>query len=212
MHVCVCTQLLQSRLTLCDPMDCSMPGFTILHYLPEFAQTHVHWVWDANQVSHTLSSPFSSCLQSFPASESLPLSRHFASGGQSIGASASASVLPMNIQDWFPLGLTGFIYLHPRGSQEFTLTPQFKNINYSVLSFPYGPTFTTIHDYWKIIALTRWTFVSGEMAGLLNMLFRLAIAFLPGSKPLNFIAAVTVCSAMQQIHHSDYQVCLKNYC
>ena len=210
--MCVCTQLLQSCLTLCDPMDCSMPGFTILHYLPEFAQTHVHWVWDANQVSHTLSSPFSSCLQSFPASESLPMSHHFASGGQSIGASASASVLPMNIQDWFPLGLTDLIYLHPRGSQEFSLTPQFKNINYSVLSFPYGPTLTTIHDYWKTTALTRWTFVSREMAGIFNMLFRFVIAFLPGSKPLNFIAAVTVCSAMQQIYHSDYQVCLKNYC
>ena len=58
--------------------------------------------------------PFSSCLQSFPASESFPMSRFFASGGQSIGVSASASVLPMNIQDWFPLGLTGWISLQSR--------------------------------------------------------------------------------------------------
>ena len=124
--VCVCL-VAQSCLTRCDPMDCSMPGFTILHYLPEFAQTHVHRVWNANQVSYPLPSPFSSCLQSFPASGSLPMSHHFALGGQSIGASASASVLPKNIQDWFPLGLTGLIYLHPRDSQEPSQTPQFKS-------------------------------------------------------------------------------------
>ena len=59
--------------------------------------------------------PFSSCLQSFPASGSLQMSQFFASGGQSIGVSASASVLPMNIQDWFPLGLTGLISLQPKG-------------------------------------------------------------------------------------------------
>ena len=74
-------------------MDCSMPGFPVLHYLPEFAQTHVLWIDDAIQSSHPL---FSSCLQSFPASGSFPMSPFFASGGQSIGA--LASVLPMNIQ------------------------------------------------------------------------------------------------------------------
>ena len=69
--------------------------------------------------------------------------------GQSIGASASASVLPMNIQDWFPLGWTGWISLQPRDSQESSPTPQFKSINSSVLSFLYGPALTSIHDYWK---------------------------------------------------------------
>ena len=194
-RVCVCAQLLQSCLTLHDSMDCSMPGFTILHYLPEFAQTHVLWVWDANQVSHPLSSPFYSCLQSFPASGSLPMSLRFASGVQSIGASASTSVLPMNIQDLFPLGLTGLIYLHPRGSQESSLTLQFKSINYSVLSFPMVQL-TTIHDCWKTIALTRWTFVSREIALLFNMLFRFVIAFLPGSKPL-LISLLQSVSAVQ---------------
>jgi len=76
--------------------------------------------------------PFSSCLQSSPASRSFPKSQFFASGGQSIGVSASASVLPMNIQDWFPLGWTGWISLQSRDAQESSPTPQFKSINSSV--------------------------------------------------------------------------------
>ena len=82
-----------------------------------------------------------SCLQSFPASGSFPMSQFFATGGQSVGASALASVLPMNILDWFPLGLTG---CSPRDSQEASLTPQFKSINSSVISFLYSPTLTSI--------------------------------------------------------------------
>ena len=70
----------QLYLTLWDPMDCSTPGFAVLHYLPEFTQTHVHCVGDAISTSH----PFSSCLQSFPASGSFPVSRFFISGGQSL--------------------------------------------------------------------------------------------------------------------------------
>ena len=96
--------------------------------------------------------PFSSRLQSFPESQ------FFASGGQSIGVSVSASVLPMNIQDWFPLGWTGWekkkrwtgwISLQSKGSQESSPTPEFKSINTSALSFLYGPTLTSILDYWK---------------------------------------------------------------
>ena len=93
--------------------------------------------------------PFSYCLQSFPASEFFPVSRFFASGGQSIGVSALASVLLMNIQNWFPLGLTGWSPCSPRDSQESSPTPQFKNINSSALNFLYSPTLTSIHDYWK---------------------------------------------------------------
>ena len=128
--------------------------------------------------------PISSHLQSFPASGSFPISQFLAWGGQSIGASASASVLPMNIQDWFPLGLIGLISLSPRDSQESYPAPQFKSINSLALSFLYGPTLTTIHHYWKNIALTRWTFVGKIMSLLLNMLSRLVIAFLPRSKHL----------------------------
>ena len=93
--------------------------------------------------------PFSSCLQSFPASGSFPMNQFFASGGQSTETSASASVLPMNIQNWFSLALTGLIPCSPRDSQELSPTPQFKSISSSVLSFLYGPTLTAIHDYWK---------------------------------------------------------------
>ena len=93
--------------------------------------------------------PFSSCPQSFPASGSFQMSRFFTSGGRSIGVSASASVLPMNIQDWFPLGWTGWTFLQSRDSQESSPTSQFKSINSSALSFLYGPTLTSIHDYWK---------------------------------------------------------------
>ena len=93
--------------------------------------------------------PFSSCLQSLPASASFQMSQFFTSGGQNIGASASTSVLPMNIQDWFPLGLTGWIFLKSKGLSEPFPTPFFKSINSSVLSFLYGPHFTSMHDYWK---------------------------------------------------------------
>ena len=93
--------------------------------------------------------PFSSHLQSFPASGSFPMSQLFSSGGQSIGVSASASVLPMNVQEWSPLEWTGWTPCCPRDSQESSPTPQFRSINSSVLSFLYGPTLTSVHDYWK---------------------------------------------------------------
>ena len=90
--------------------------------------------------------PFSSCLQSFPTSGSFHMNQLFTSGGQSIGVSASASVLLMNTQDWSPLGWTP---CSPRDSHESSPTPQFKNINSSGLSFLYIPTLTSLHDYWK---------------------------------------------------------------
>ena len=132
--------------TVCNPMDCSMPDF---HYLPELAQTHVHCVGDAIQPSRPLSSP---SLPVFNLSQHQGLflmSWLFASGGQSMGASASALVLPMNTQDWFPLGLTGLISLQSKDSQESSPTPWFKSINSSALSLFYGPTLTSVHDYWK---------------------------------------------------------------
>ena len=92
--------------------------------------------------------PFSSCLLSFPASGSFPMCRLFESCGQSIGASASASVLPINIQDWFHLGLTGLISC-PRDSQESSSTQQFEGIRPSTLSLFYYPALISIHNYWK---------------------------------------------------------------
>ena len=98
-------------LTLYDPTDCSTPGFPVLHPLLELVQTHVHWVGDAIQPSH----PLSACLQSYPASRSFLMSQLFASGGQSSETSTSTSVLPVTIQGWFPLGLTGLISLVSEG-------------------------------------------------------------------------------------------------
>ena len=88
----------------------------------------------------------SSCLLSFPASGFFQMSQLFAPGGQSTGVSASRSVLPMNIQDWFPIGWTGWIPCSTSDSQESSPTPQFKSINSSVLSFLYSPTLTSIRD------------------------------------------------------------------
>ena len=93
--------------------------------------------------------PFSSCPQSLPASESFPMTQLFAWGGQSNGVSALASVLPMNIQDWFPLGWTGLITLQSKGlSRVFSNTTVQKHHSLA-LSFLYSPTLTSIHDYWK---------------------------------------------------------------
>ena len=145
----LCCSAAQSCPTVCDPKDCSMPGFPVLHHLLELAQTHVHWVRDAIQPSHSLFIPFSSCPQSFPESGSFLMSQLFTSGGQSIAVSASASVLPVNLQDWFPLGLTSLISLQSKGlSRVFTNTTVQKH-QFLWLSLLYDPTPTSIHDYWK---------------------------------------------------------------
>ena len=135
--------------TLCDPMDCSMPGFPVLHQLPELAQTHVCRVSDVIQPSHPLSSP------SPPA---FNLSQH---QGLFQGVSSLhqvAKVLEFQLQhhsfqrnpkaDLLQNGLVGSP-CSPRDSQESSLTPQFKSINSSVLSFLYSPALTSIHDDWK---------------------------------------------------------------
>ena len=100
--------------SLCNPINCSTPGLPFHHQLSELTQTHVHWVGGVIQPSHPLSPPFSSHLQSFPASGSFQMSQFFTSGGQGTRDSASTSVLPMNIQDWSPLGWTGWISLQSR--------------------------------------------------------------------------------------------------
>ena len=139
-------QFSQSCLTLCNPMDCSTLGFPILHNLLEFAQIHVHWI------GYPISSsviPFSSCCQSFPALASFQMSRDFASGSQGIGVSASVSVPPMNSQDWFPLGWTGWISLQSKGLPRVFSNTTVQSINSSAFNFLYSPTLTYKHDYWK---------------------------------------------------------------
>ena len=137
-------------------MDCSMQGFPVLHHLPELAQTHVHWDSDAIQPSHPTVVPFS-CLQSFPASGSFPMSWFFTSDAQSIGVSASASVFPMNIQDWLPLGLTALISFLSKGlSRVFSYTTVWKLQRSAFFMVQLSHPYVTAG---KTIALTVWTFV-----------------------------------------------------
>ena len=130
-------------LILCNLMDCSIPGFGVLHYLPEFVQTHVHWVGDAIQASHLLS-PLLLLPSIFPSIGSFPMSQLFTSGGQSIAASASAPDLPMNIQGWFTLGLTGLISLLSKGlSRVFSSTSIWKHQFFGTQS----PLWSNCHIY-----------------------------------------------------------------
>ena len=119
---CSVSSVAQSCPTLCDPMNCSTPGLPVNHQLLEFTQTHVHRVSDAIQPSHPLSSP--SPLAPSPSQhQSFPMSQLFTWGGQSIGVSALASVLPMNTQDWSPLEWTSWISLQSKGlSRVFSKT------------------------------------------------------------------------------------------
>ena len=133
-------------------MNCSTPVRPVHHQLSEFTQTHLHWVSDAIQQSHPLLSP-SAPVFNLSQYQGLFQSHFFTSGGQSVGVSASASVLPMNIQDWFPLGWTGWISLLSKGLSKSSPTPQLKSINSPALRFLYSPTI-------KTIPLTTRTFVS----------------------------------------------------
>ena len=101
--------------TLCDPMDCSTPGFPVYHQLLELTQSHVHWVSDAIQPSCPLSSPSPAAFNLSQHQGLFQLSQFFTSDGQSIGVSASTSVLPVNTQDWPPLGWTSWISLQYKG-------------------------------------------------------------------------------------------------
>ena len=144
-HISSASSVAQSCPSLCDPMTCSTPGFPVHPCLLKFMSIELvmHPIISSSVV------PFSSCLQPFPATGSFQMSQFSPSGGQSIGVAALASVLPMNIQDWFLLGWTGLISLRPRDSQESSPTPQFKSIDSSALNFLFGPTLTSIQDYWK---------------------------------------------------------------
>ena len=135
--------------TLCDPMDCSMPGIPVHHQLPELAHSCPLSWWRHPIISSSVI-PFSSCLQSFPASGSFLRSQFFPSGGQNNGA--SALVLPVNIQDWFSLELTGWISLQSKGlSRVFSNTTVQKHQFFGAsaffvvwLSHPYMTTGKTI--------------------------------------------------------------------
>ena len=184
LHIYQFSSVAQSYPTLCYSMDCSTPGFPVHHQLPEPAQIHVHQVGDAIQPSHPLSSP------SPPA---LNLSQHqglfkWVSSSHQVAKvlefQLQQSVLSMNIQDWFPLGWTGWISLQSKGLSGVFSNTTVKSINSSVLSFLYSPTLKFIHDYWKTIALTRLIFAGKVTTLFFDMPSRLVIAFLPRVKSL----------------------------
>ena len=163
-------------------MDCSTAGFPVHHKLPELTQTHVHPVSDVIQPSHPLLSP---SPPTFNLCQTFQMSQFFTSGGQSIGVSASASALPMNIQNWFSLGWTDWISLQSKGlSQVFSNTTVQKH---QILQRSAFFTVQLSHPHktiGKTRALTRQTFVGKVMFLLFNRLSRLVIAFLPRSKCL----------------------------
>ena len=178
------SSVFQSHLPLCDPMDCSTPGFPVHHQLLEPAQIHVHWVRDAIQPSHPLSTP---SPPAFSLSQHQGLFQWVSSSHQ------VAKVLELQLQHQSLHWIFRIYFLwdglvgspcSPRDSQKSFPTPQFKSINSLALSFLYGPTLTSIHDYWQTIALTRQTFVGKVMSLLFNMLSRFVIVFLPRSKCL----------------------------
>ena len=165
-------------------MDCSTPGFPVHHQLPEFTQTHVHWVDDTIQPSHPLSSPFPSALN-LSQHQGVPMSCFFASSGQSI--KASASVLPVNIQGWFPLGIDWFDLLAVQGlSTVFSSTTVWKHSTFDslVFSFLYSPVSHPYMTTVKTTALTIQSFVSKVISLFFNTVYRFVIAFLPRSKRL----------------------------
>ena len=165
-------------------MNHSTPGLPVHHQLPEFTQTYVHWVSDPIQPSHPLSSPSPPAPNPSQHQSLFQLSQLFTWGGQSTGVSALDHSFQRNPRaDLLQNGLVGSP-CSPRDSQEFSPTPQFKNINSSALRLLHSTNLTSIHDHRKTIVLTRRTFVGKVMSLLLNVLSRSVITFLPRSKPL----------------------------
>ena len=168
----VFSSVAQSCLTLCDPMDCSTPGLPVHHQLPEFTQSHVHWLGDAIQLSHPLLSP---SLSTFKLSQHQGLFRWVSSSHQ------VAKVLELQLQhhsfQWifqtdFPLGWIGWISLQSKGLSRVLS-------NSLALSLLCGPTLTSIHDSWKNHSFDYTYLCWQNDVSVFNMLFRFVIAFLP---------------------------------
>ena len=172
----------QSCPTLCNCMDYSTPGFPVHHQLLELAQVHVHRVCDAIQPFHRLLSP-----SAFNLSQHQGLFQWVSSSHQEFKVlefQLQHLVLPMNIQDWFPLRWTGWISLQFKGLSSVL---QHHSSKASILwcsAFFIVQLSHPIYDHWKTIALTRWTFLRKVMSLLFKMLSRLVIIFLPRSKRL----------------------------
>ena len=153
LHVCIyyCCLVTQLCLTLCDPIDCSMPGLPVPQHLPKFAQIHVHCIGDAVQPSYPLM-PSSSALN-LSQHQRLSMSHLCTSDNQNTGASASASVLSVNIQSWSPLSLTGLVLLSKGFSGVFASTIVRKHHSSLAFCLLYIPALTTKRDHWEDCSL-----------------------------------------------------------
>ena len=138
-----------SRVWLCDPMDCSTPKFPCLSLFPAVCSNSCPLSWWCHPIISSSVVPFSSCPQSFPASGSFQTSQLFTSVGQSIGVSASTSVLPVNTQDWSPLEWTGWISLQSKGLSRVFSNTTVQKCQFFCTQLFYSPTLTSIHDSWK---------------------------------------------------------------
>ena len=138
----------QSRLTLCDPNGLHHSRLPCLSLSPTVCSNSCPLSQRCHSTISSSVIPFS-CAQSFPASGSFPMSQLLTSGGQSIVSSISTSAFPINIQGWFPIQWTGWVSLQSKGLFESSPALQFKSINSTVLSRPYGLTLTSVHDYWR---------------------------------------------------------------
>ena len=144
-----CSSVSKSCLILSDPKDCSMRGSSVLNYLPEFANSG-----PLSQFKHlTLCHSLVLLLSVFPSIRFFPVSQLFASDGQSIGTSASTWVLPMNLQDWFPLGWTGWVSLQFKGLSSLLQHHSSKHQFFGIQLSLYSPTLTAMHDYWENYSL-----------------------------------------------------------
>ena len=189
--------------TLRNSMDCSMPGFPVLHYHPEFAWTHVRWVSDAIQSSQPLLPTSPSALNLFQHQGLFQWVSSLALGGQSIGA--SASVLPMNVHGWFPLGLTALISMLPKGlSKVFSTTTIWKH-----------QFFGAQPSLWSNSHICTWlleknhSFDYTDLCGQSDVSafeYAVQVCSFPSKEQVsfNFLSAVTVCSdfgAWQNVVH-----------
>ena len=179
-NVLCCCSVMQLCPTLCNPVNCSTPGLPVPHHLPKFAQVHVHCINDAVQLSH----PLTPSSPSVPASRTFPTSHLFGLDDQNTGASASASVLPVNIQGWSPLWLTGLISLLSKGLSGVFSSTIVESINYLASDFFMVQLSQLYMTTGKTIALTIQTFVGRVKSLFFGTLSTFAITFLPRNKHL----------------------------
>ena len=185
-------------------MNRSTPGLPVHHQLPEFTQTHIHWVGDAIQPSHSLLSPFPPAPN--PSQyESFPVSQLFAWGGQSIGVSALASFLPKNTQDWSPLGWTGWISLQSKGLSRVLSNTTVQKHRVFGARFLHSPTLTSIHDHWKNrLVWYILTYQNPTSSGQFSSVAQLCLFVTPWTAACQ--ASLSFTSSLSSLKHMSFRL------